>query len=104
MRSPSGTMQTRKTTTLVHLLVRSLRKEKLASMVFLQVHAGVEAGNLVFITIEHERFAHEDFAKAAFAGLAPARMIHVGIHVGVKAIFRGRVKAPGSGRLVLHKA
>src|SRR2546429_7246562 len=47
--------------------------------------AGVQARDLIAIPVEHERGAFEDFAEAAFPGLAPARMIHVGIHVDRKS-------------------
>src|SRR2546429_3582933 len=48
--------------------------------------AGVQARDLIAIPVEHERGAFEDFAEAAFPGLAPARMIHVGIHVRIKTV------------------
>ena len=60
-----------------------------ASVIFLQVHAGVEAGDLVLITVEHEGIALEDFAEATLFGLAPARMVDVGIHVGIEAVLAG---------------
>ena len=58
-----------------------------ASVVFLQIHAGVEAGDLILITVEHESLATENLAEAAFIGLALARMIDVGIHVRIKTVF-----------------
>ena len=74
-----------------------------ASVIFLQVHAGVEAGDLVLITVEHEGVALEDFAEAAFFGLAPARMIDVGIHVGIEAVLVRVGEIPGCGRFFSDK-
>jgi len=66
---------------------------------FLQVHAGVERSHLIRVAVEQQRLVHEDFAEAPFGGLAPARMIDVGIHVGIKAILIGSEAVPGGRRL-----
>src|SRR6266436_823982 len=58
-------------------------------MVFLQVHSVVHAGDLVAVTVEDDSGVREDFAEAALPGLAPTRMINIGIDVGVEAVFRG---------------
>src|SRR5256884_5288995 len=60
--------------------------------------AGVQARDLIAIPVEHERGAFEDFAEAAFPGLAPARMIHVGIHVRIKTVLVWCREVPGGRR------
>src|ERR1700674_975597 len=51
-RMPRGTRHSTNTTTFVHLLVR-MRFIGRALVVFLQVHAVVQTGNLIFVTVEH---------------------------------------------------
>src|SRR5260370_35372519 len=70
-------------------------------MVLLQVHSTVHAGDLIAVAIKHKRAVLEDFAEAALFGLAPARVIHIWIHVRVEAVFVGRGKVPGSWRHLL---
>src|SRR5260370_15757596 len=59
------------------------------SVILLQIHAVVQAGYLIAITIKHERGALEDFTEAAFLGLGPARVVDRWIFVGVKTVFAG---------------
>src|SRR5690606_39355266 len=67
-------------------------------VVGLEIHALIQGSNLFGIAIEHERAAlgreKPVFADAPLGGLAPARMRHVGVHVGVKAIFAGSRQHP----------
>src|SRR5580700_11099691 len=71
--------------------------------ILLQIHAVVEAGNLVSVTVEHQRrlaLAEDRRADAAFGLLAPTGMVDVRIHIGIEPIFPGRHIIPRSGRLV----
>src|SRR5207249_7500665 len=75
----------------------------------LQVHAGVELAHLLLVAIEHQRLPplREEAARLADAplgGLAPARVIHVGVHVGIEAIFGACGLDPRGGRLLLDEA
>src|SRR6476659_2884824 len=71
------------------------------SVLLLQVHPAVHARDLVSVAIEHQRWSFEEFAKPAFSGLAPAWMIHIGIHVGIEAVFRRRGKSPAVVRRLI---
>ena len=51
-----------------------------------QVHAGIEAADLLGVSIEHQRLAPAAFANALLGRLAPAGMIHARIDVGVEAV------------------
>src|SRR6267378_3881332 len=88
-RSANGIRQIKKTATLVHLLTRSARTRNVTLMVFLLIHSVVHAGDLIAVAVEHEGGAREDFAEAALLGLAPARMVDIGIDVGIETVFRG---------------
>src|SRR5262249_19593405 len=59
------------------------------SEVFFQVHAGVEQRDLGGVAVEKERRPPPELADAAFRGLTPARVVHPGVHVGVKAVLVG---------------
>src|SRR5438552_3616385 len=37
--------------------------------VFLQVHVGIQRGDLIGVAVEHQRSSHEELAKASFGGL-----------------------------------
>jgi len=54
---------------------------------FLEIHSVVHAGDLIGVTVEDHRGARENFAEAALFGLAPARMVYVGINVRVETVF-----------------
>src|ERR1700676_94398 len=102
----SGPSPRRKTIVFAYLLARKVctRRVQAPLVVFAQSHAVVKAGNLVAVAVEHQRLVRfEEFREAPLASLAPAWVIHVRIHVGVEAIFPGRVKVPGGWRLVLLK-
>src|SRR6476469_125947 len=75
-----------------------------SSVIFLQVHAGVKTCYLVSIAIEHESWTLAELANAALAGLAPAWMILLRIHVGVKAVFVRRHSVPCGRRHGVSKA
>src|SRR5436190_3043105 len=47
-----------------------------ALIVLAEVHSTVQARHLIAVAVEHQRFAHEEFADAAFRGLTPADGIH----------------------------
>src|SRR5882672_5508025 len=74
-------------------------------VIFLQVHAVVETRHLVAVAIEHlSRRALEKPRQANFLGLAPARVVHFGIHVGVETVFMGVCNVPGCWGLILDKS
>src|SRR5713226_4875291 len=73
-------------------------------MVFLQIHSVVHAGDLVAVAVEDHRGPREEFAETAFPGLAPAGMVHIGIDVGVEAVFLRRVAIPGGGKFFFLEA
>ena len=60
---------------------KNLVQSATRSVELLQVHASVQAGNLIGVTIKHEGFTSEDFAQTPLRGLAPTRMLDLGIHV-----------------------
>src|SRR5436190_799258 len=63
------------------LRTRRTRRSDMASVVSAQVHARVQAGHLIAIAVEHERFPREELADTAFLRLAPARVIDRRVHV-----------------------
>src|SRR5262244_97193 len=73
------------------------RRSSMGSIVLLQVHPGVKAGYLLAVAVEHERVALEKVAQAALLGLGPARVIDLGIDVGVKAVFNRVGQVPRRG-------
>src|SRR5258708_37388843 len=73
------------------------------SEVFAQIQAGVKLADLCFVTVEHERRPLARLADTLLSSLSPARMIHMGIHIGVKAIFMRRVLAPCGAWLRRHQ-
>src|ERR1700747_558636 len=82
MSTPRGTVQIRNTTTFVHLLLRIEFIFYVRSVIFLQIHAIVEARHFITITVEHlRRGVLEESWQTDFLGLAPARMVHHWIHV-----------------------
>src|SRR5215467_14535410 len=60
-----------------------------SSEILPQIHASVQAGYLVRIAVEHERFLTTEHADTPLAGLGPARMIDFGIDVRVEAVLVG---------------
>src|SRR6186997_816833 len=59
------------------------------SVIRSQVHAGVQAGDLVAVAVEHQRLPLAKFAQPALGLLRPTRVIDVRIHVGVEPILAG---------------
>src|SRR5262249_14193616 len=70
-----------------------------ASEVRMQVHARVQIGHRVGIPVEWQRLAASELADATFGRLAPTRMIHRRIHVGVEAVLVRTGELPGISRL-----
>src|SRR3546814_2439842 len=70
----------------------------------LQVHAGIKRRDRRSIAVEHQRPPLGEFADAAFAALAPAGMVHIGVHIGIKAVFLRVGLVPARRRLPLGKA
>src|SRR6056297_38403 len=76
-------------------------------IVFRQIHARVKAGHLVAVAVEHEGLAlggQQAVADAALPGLAPARVAHPRVNVGVEAVFPGCRGVPGGGGLLPREA
>ena len=59
--------------------------------------------NVIGVAIKHERLSLEEFSDATFTSLAPSRMIHFWVHVGIKTIFVGCSFLPSSRGLLLDK-
>src|SRR5262249_56545789 len=75
--------------------------KEISSVVFLQVHAGIQAGHLVSVAVEHQcaLLGGEDACpNPSLGSLAPAGMIFGGIHVGIEAVFLRGHAVPGLGR------
>src|SRR5581483_7817764 len=70
-----------------------------SSVKFFQIHAFVQACDLIAVAVEHQSFAPEKLADAPLGGLAPARVIDLGIDVGVKAVLLGLHGVPRGFRL-----
>src|SRR5262245_31796802 len=74
-------------------------------VVGLEVEPAIKACDLLAVAIEHQRRPplHEQpaFTDAALGGLAPARVVNVGINVGIKTVFARVLYVPGAGRLLL---
>src|SRR5689334_12343948 len=87
-----------------------LKLERAAGIlvVGLEVEPAIKARHLLSITVEHQGWPalHEQpaFADPPFRRLAPARVIDVGIDVGVKTIFAGVLQVPGARRLLVGEA
>src|SRR5262245_56190647 len=60
-----------------------------SSEILPQVHAGVQARDLVRVAVEHERFLTTEHTDAPLAGLGPARVIDLRIHVRVETVLVG---------------
>src|ERR1043165_8880573 len=88
-----GTTPSRKTTI---LLERDLSiRISACSVELLQVHAFVEAGHLLGISVERQGGPLEELAQAALRGLAPARMIDRRIDVRIKSVLGWVHQVPG---------
>src|SRR2546428_2994412 len=93
----SGTRQAAHTPTLS--ATRTRRDTTLVER--LQIHPRVERRDLVRVAVEHERLAPAELADAPLGGLAPARVVDGGVHVGVEAVLLRRRLVPGRLRLLL---
>src|SRR5690348_12859918 len=69
--------------------------------ILFQIHPAIQAGDLIAIAIEHEGWTLGEFPQPALSGLAPARMIHIRIHVGIKAVFSRSRQTPAVDRLLV---
>src|SRR5258708_35577430 len=91
-----------KTTTLVHLFERTLCTRGSRLVILLQIHPGVHACDLIAVAVEHQRISADDFAEAAFLGLAPERVIYFVLLVGIESVFGGGPADPSWYRLTYH--
>src|SRR5208283_4017123 len=96
-RRPRGTRQVRNTIGLRYFAF-TVRSE-----VLFQVHAGIQRRHLVAVAVVHQRGTLEELSDAPLFGLAPAGMVHVGVHIGIEAVLVGRRLRPGRGRLFFHQ-
>src|SRR3990167_7629800 len=82
--------------------------EAIESVELLEVHAGVQLPHLGLVAVEHQCLAllgkQAVFADAALGGLTPARVVHIGVHIGIEAILVGSRFVPGGTRLLLGEA
>src|SRR5580765_57719 len=81
--------------------LEAARAEARNLVVLFQIESRVETLDLLGVAVEHQRLALEELADAAFARLAPARVIDVRIDVRVEAVFLRRRVLPGVERLPL---
>src|SRR5688572_31153246 len=80
------------------------RRATAASEVAPEIHAGVEALNLVGISVEHFSAPVGDEARQPLlARLAPAWMVHGRVHVGVEPVLVARHGLPRVERLLLDE-
>ena len=69
-----------------------------------EIHAGVEAGNLIGVSVEHlcgDGVGQKAGVDAALAGLCPAWMVDSGIYVGVETVLVGVDLVPGGFGLLV---
>jgi hypothetical protein len=81
----------------VHFRGRSM-VVRARSIVFFEVHTGVEAGYLIAVAVEHlgrDAAGEEAGVEAALVGLGPAGVVVVGIDVGVEAVLASVGFVPG---------
>src|SRR3569832_2909547 len=91
----SGSRQRTNTAGLITRFIHCVAFIFVRSKIFLQVHTRVERGRLARIAVEHQGVAYKEVTDAPLLGLAPARVIHLEIEVGVKAVFVRRRPRPG---------
>ena len=72
-------------------------------IVFLQIHTLIQGGNLIGITVEHQRFLFEEVSDSTLSCLTPARMGNVWVDVGIEPIFTRDHDVPRGWRLFLGK-
>src|SRR4029434_6775016 len=102
-RQASGARHATHTTTLSAVRPRRVIGD-LGLVVLLQVHARVERRDLIAVAVERQGLPAAELADAPLGGLAPARVVHRGIHVRVEAVLRGRGLLPCRLRLLAHEA
>src|SRR5690606_39093086 len=61
-----------------------------------QVHPRVQMRHLLGVTVERQGLALEELPDAPFPFLAPARVVHLWIHVGIEPVLARRRPVPGS--------
>src|SRR5256885_9884745 len=93
----NGSDETRTPAPFVHWLVSSFRKIAAVLVELLQVHAVIQRSNLIAIAIERQCLAAEELSQPVLRGLAPARVFHRRIHVGIESVLVRRGVVP-SGR------
>src|SRR5690606_18458498 len=71
----------------------------LALEVLAQIHPRVQVRDLVRVAVEHEHLAAAELADAALALLAPARVVHLWVDVGVEPVLVRRRLHPGGAGL-----
>ncbi len=59
----------------------------------------IQPRHLFGIAVEHQRRAAAQLADAALGGLRPARVVDLGVDVGVEAVFVRGDRAPQGGGL-----
>src|ERR1051325_8401516 len=72
--------------------------------VFPQVHALIQRSDLVAVAIKRKRFALQEFSDAPLGRLAAARVIDLGVDVGIEAVIRRSGLHPRGRRLLLAEA
>src|SRR5690349_11543857 len=70
------------------------------SVVFLQVHSGIEGRHLVRVAVEGQRLATPELADPPLGGLAPARVVDGRVDVRVETVLLRRGLVPGRLRLL----
>src|SRR5262249_21430374 len=89
-RTTSGARQTAQTA----IFSRTRDRRDIPSVQLSHVHSGVERRALVLVAVEHRRLAPPELADAPLRRLAPARVIHGRIDVGVEPVLLGRGRIP----------
>src|SRR5262245_26469162 len=69
-----------------------------------EIHPGVEGRDLIAVAIEGQRRSPTEFPDPPLRRLAPARMAHGGIDVGIEAVLLGRRLVPCRRRLLAGEA
>src|SRR5262245_66488866 len=77
-------------------------------VVGLEVEPRIKARHLIGVAIEHERrpplYEQAALTNAALGGLAPARVVDVGIDVGIKPVLARVLNVPGARGLFFGEA
>src|SRR5215510_70705 len=89
-RTASGARQMAQTAT----FSRTRDRRDISSVQLPQVHPGVERRDLVLVAVEHQRLAPPELADPSLGRLAPARVIHGWIDVGIEPVLLGRGRVP----------